>query len=241
MRALSMLPSGFKREVRKRIFDGAVAPVRLERIELPVLQIADHGWRVIESDDQATVLHADRDRPIPGVVVNTGIFLERQGSLESAARAASARFMVSAASSTSLSLTDLNAATQSSVAGRSNDPAHDKGWNRRRRPPPHWSEPRRRDFLAAPTSRGKRSPRPAGMADEFAPAIVAHSPAQGIVRKVRFKVARAGEGSPIGKIVCGAHISFDCRSLNRLSLAVNKFAVVQLQLHPLRHIGCAGV
>jgi len=42
-------------------------------------QIADHGWRVIESDDQATVLHADRDRPIPGVVVNTGIFLERQG------------------------------------------------------------------------------------------------------------------------------------------------------------------
>ena len=49
-----------------------------EGVVLPVLHVANHSRSVIEADDQAGILHANGDRPIPGVVVNSGIFFRRE-------------------------------------------------------------------------------------------------------------------------------------------------------------------
>src|ERR1035437_7185220 len=65
-------------ESDKGVFDGVIAPVRLESVVLPVLQVAGHGWRVVEADDESVIFLADGDGTIPSVVVSTGIFLQRQ-------------------------------------------------------------------------------------------------------------------------------------------------------------------
>src|SRR5271169_5404457 len=60
-----------QRESNKCVLDGVIAPVRLESVMLPVLQVADHRRSVVEGDDEATVFPADGNGTVPSVVVSS--------------------------------------------------------------------------------------------------------------------------------------------------------------------------
>ena len=72
---------GIQSESDEGIFDGMVAPVCLEGVVLPVLEIGDAFGGVLEIEDQATVFLLDIHLAIPGIRIVTGVFFERERRL----------------------------------------------------------------------------------------------------------------------------------------------------------------
>ena len=70
-------------EGEEGVFDGAVSPVCFEGVVLPGLEVANHSRGMVEGDDQGgvSIFCADGDGAVPGVVVDAGIFFQRQGRL----------------------------------------------------------------------------------------------------------------------------------------------------------------
>jgi len=60
----------FQGKGHKSIGDGVYAPVGLEGIVLPVLQLAHHFRRVVKAEYEVSVFHANRGRAVPGVPVD---------------------------------------------------------------------------------------------------------------------------------------------------------------------------
>src|SRR5229473_1254069 len=68
-----------QREGDEGVFHVAVAEVGFEGVVLPVLQVGNPLRSVIEGEDELATFVANRDRAVPGIGVNAGIFFLRQG------------------------------------------------------------------------------------------------------------------------------------------------------------------